>query len=399
MKKIYLLAALASAITFTSCSNDQEIDHNLTNTKAIGFRTFIDKGNGSKAAVTTSDNILSFTVTGWWDREKKETIDKAVTDGAVPADQYMFNGFDISRREAGNWAYTPVRYWPAEEIIGGGITFFAYSPAASKHVTTGLTNYTGDAIAYTVPDIYDTNNKTQGQEDFLLARTDALKGKIDNDADSKDNVDLTFAHALSRVKFSARTTNTGLTYVIGGVELVNIAKSGTIKLANIPVGGAFTYSDTDPSSDPVVLWEKTGDPKNLGLDIGESPINLLEEYKSLLGDYNALMVLPQTTVAGDPDDEGRGKTPTAGFWIKVSYKAYLNNPDKGTYFAGSKEKYEDRYFRVIDPLRSTSEKDVPFSFEIGRQYNFRLTFGDEAEDAISFEVKVGGWDEEINVAP
>ncbi|MDL2208667.1 fimbrillin family protein [Parabacteroides sp. OttesenSCG-928-O15] len=394
MKKIYLLAALASVITLNSCSNDQEIDNGLTNTKAIGFRTFIDKGNGSKAAVTTSDNILSFTVTGWWDREKKGTIDQAVTDGAVPADQYMFNGFDISRREAGitNWTYTPVRYWPAEEIIGGGITFFAYSPAASKHVTTGLTDYTGAAIAYTVPDIYDTSNKTQGQEDFLLARTDALKGKNDDDANSKDNVELTFAHALSRVKFSARTTNTGLTYVIGGVELVNIAKSGTIDLADIPVGGTFTYNDTDPTGDgPVVLWEKTGTTSDLGLDIGESPINLLGEYKSLLGDYNALMVLPQTTVAGAAADEGRGKTPTAGFWIKVSYKAYLNNPDKGTYFAGSKEAYEDRYFRVIDPLRSTSETTKGFSFEIGRQYNFYLTFGDEAEEAISFEVAVGDW--------
>ncbi|MDH6392051.1 hypothetical protein M2480_003057 [Parabacteroides sp. PFB2-12] len=398
MKKIYLLAALASAITFTSCSNDQEIDNGLTNTKAIGFRTFIDKGNGSKAAVTTSDNILSFTVTGWWDREKNGTIDKAVTNNAVPADQYMFNGFDISRREAGNWAYTPVRYWPAEEIIGGGITFFAYSPAASTHVTTGLTDYKGDAIAYTVPDIYDTNNKTQGQEDFLLARTDALTEKSEKGLNN-GNVQLTFAHALSRVKFSARTTNTGLTYVIGGVELVNIAKSGTIKLANIPVGGAFTYSDTDPSSDPVVLWEKTGSTSDLGLDIGESPINLLGEYKSLLGDYNALMVLPQTTVAGDPDEEGRGKTPTAGFWIKVSYKAYLNNPDNGTYFAGDKDNYEDRYFRVIDPLRSTSEGDKGFSFEIGRQYNFYLTFGDEAEDAISFEVAVGDWSDAINVTP
>ncbi|MDH6342775.1 hypothetical protein M2134_001653 [Parabacteroides sp. PM6-13] len=392
MKKIYLLAALASAITFTSCSNDQEIDHNLTNTKAIGFRTFIDKGNGSKAAVTTSDNILSFTVTGWWDRENKKTFADAKDEaGNIPADQYMFNAFDISRREAGNWAYTPVRYWPAEEIIGGGITFFAYSPAASKNVTTGLTNYKGAAIAYTVPDIYDTNNKTQGQEDFLLARTDALTGKTD-DLNSNGNVQLTFTHALSRVKFSARTTNTGLTYVIGGVELVNIAKSGTIDLAKIPVDGAFTYNDSDPTDNvPVVLWKKGDDRGNLGLDIGESPINLLGEYKSLLGDYNALMVLPQTTEVGDKADEVRGTIPSGGFWIKVSYKAYLNNPDKGTYFAGSKEAYEDRYFRVIDPLRSTSTTEQGFSFEIGRQYNFYLTFGDEAEEAISFEVVVGDW--------
>lgn len=399
MKKIYLLAALAATITFTSCSNDQEIDNGLTNTKAIGFRTFIDKGNGSKAAVTTGDNILSFTVTGWWDRENKKTFADALVENKIPADQYMFNAFDISRREAGDWAYTPVRYWPAEEIIGGGITFFAYSPAASKHVTTGVKDYKGNAIAYTVPDIYDTNNKTQGQEDFLLARTGALTEKSDEGLNN-GNVQLTFAHALSRVKFSARTTNTGLTYVIGGVELVNIAKSGTIDLAKIPVGGAFTYNDSDPTGDgPVVLWGKTGTTSDLGLDIGESPINLLGEYKSLLGDYNALMVLPQTTEVGAAADEGRGKTPTEGFWIKVSYKAYLNNPDKGTYFAGDKDNYEDRYFRVIDPLRSTSTDTKGFSFEIGRQYNFYLTFGDEAEDAITFEVEVGGWDEEINVAP
>lgn len=391
-KIIYKLAVISLAIALGSCSSDVEIDNSGTNnknSKEIGFRSFIDKGNATRATVTNSENILGFTVTGWWDR----------TNGAnggiefAAVDEYLFNAFDITRREINTgmteWDYSPKRYWPADDIIGGGVSFFAYSPASSKYVSQGLYNYTGDKIAYTVPNPKKNNSDKVAQEDFLLARTD--------DGLESGTVALNFYHALSRVKFFARTTNTNLTYVIGGVELVGVYMKGDIDLSKIShTGDPFTYPDA-VGTDPLTLWDVdvSDGSDSIRLDLGESPINLLgvgvesREYHSLHGESSALMVLPQTTELGIIRESDSKRT---GFWIKVSYKAYLNNPD-GTYFAGSKEKYEDVYFQVVDDLRSTGATTVPFTFEIGRQYNFCLEFGSEAGKEISFTVNVSGWND------
>lgn len=402
MRKLSLLAAMAAVFTLVSCSNDLELDASQTDAREIGFRSFIDKGSATRSTITDKENMLGFTVTGWWDRTGAGNISDALTN----ANEYMFNAFDISRRESsstiGDWTYTPVRYWPSDDIIGGGVSFFAYSPAASKSVTKGLHNYIGDAIGYTVPDpleLISSNPdvyRAKEQEDFLLARTEAMDPKTDGTI-----VKLNFIHALSRVKFYARTTNTNLTYVIGAVELVGVNKSGKIDidgnlptLKAIPTDGTFTYNDIDPNSIPVVFWTNQTDPGSIGLDMGKSPINLLgvgsdNKYHSLHGDVNALMVMPQKTTLGtiDPNDPANN----TGFLIKVSYKAYLNNPD-GTYFAGSKDKYEDVFFRVTDKLRSKDGNEEPFTFEIGRQYNFCIEFGSEAGDDISFDVEVKNWD-------
>ncbi|MDH6535548.1 uncharacterized protein YjbI with pentapeptide repeats [Parabacteroides sp. PM5-20] len=361
MKK-FVLIAVTTALALSSCSNDQEFDSIQTKNKEIDFRSFIDKGTQSRATVTTGENILGFTVTGWWDR----TGNNDITNAANAGDEYLFNAFDINRREegVGTWSYSPKRYWPAADIIEGGISFFAYSPASSKNVTkdNGLYNYKGNELEYTVPD----PSRTEAQEDFLLARTGALK--------TDKPVELNFAHALSRVRFFARTTQTNLTYVVGGVEMIGLQKTGRINMENIPDKGIFSYNDISTTSTPVIHWTPTGTTSDLGIDIGESPINLLgtsgSKYHSLQGETNALMVLPQKI---------------NNFQIKVYYKAYLNNPE-GTYFAGSKDKYEERSFTVTDNLRNGD-----FPFEIGRQYNFCLQFGDEVGDEITFSVEVGDW--------
>ncbi|MDL2320293.1 fimbrillin family protein [Alistipes sp. OttesenSCG-928-B03] len=408
MKTLYWLAAMTIVITMGSCSNDQELDTTQTknNGKEIGFRSFIDKGNATRATVTTGSNILGFTVTGWWDRKGTSTTAGDITKAETNGDEYIFNAFEINRRETGidDWSYSPMRYWPSEEIIGGGVTFFAYSPASSQNVKVGLHNYTGDKIEYTVP-----NPKTQTeirvtpQEDFLLAKTGP---KDENDKVITDGtVALNFVHALSRAKFFARTTKPNLTYVIGGIEMIGLSMTGKIAFDDVvdalDTNGAFEYPAAD--KDPLTIWGEHADKGKLVLDMGDSPINLLNEFSSLHGESGALMVLPQVTnLAEDPTKWGKtdDEDPTPDddhteFLIKVRYKAYLNNPT-GTYYAGGDNWYENAYFLVIDEARSTKDKTVPFAFEIGRQYNFYFTFGSEVGEEITFNVGVANWDDTHN---
>ncbi|WP_280758154.1 fimbrillin family protein [Parabacteroides sp. PM6-13] len=384
MRRMLMLAASA-AVMLTSCSNDKEIGdvEGDKNGSEINFRTLIDKGAESRATVTNSENILGFTVSGWWDK----TTDGTTTElGNTNTGGYLFNAFDLTRREAGvtDWEYDPKIYWPSS---GKGVLFYAYSPASSKHVTKGkgLYDYKGGSIEYTVPD----PGEAEAQEDFLLARTGNL---------NKETVKLNFAHVLSRATFSARKTNTDMTYLIKSVTLVNIKKNGKIDYAVIPTGGSFAdeYATALAANKRVVHWTDHATPDggndNLSIDLGETPAFVQydeSKFHSILGETNALMVLPQTTKLWDDTKEGLANK---GFAIQVEYKAYLDVNDPGTYYAGSPTTWKEVYFPVLDAALTTEESPVAHTFEIGRQYNFALTFGvAEAGGKIGFDVNVGDW--------
>lgn len=374
MRRLPYVTAMAMMLALGSCTNDRELHDMQTQNEEqeINFRSFIDKGTGTRATITNGDNILGFTVTGWWDKSNSEAagITNPATNGG-----YLFNAFDLTRGEAGVWDYSPKLYWPS---TGYGVYFYAYSPASSKHVTTGLKDYAGEKIAYTVPN----PSSTESQEDFLLART--VKDE------KSGTVTLNFAHALSRATFSAKKTNPGLTYLIRSVELLNINKSGKIDLKDIPTDANF--APYEPTDEPIVLWESE-DAGDIAVDLGDSPIYVeSDKYNSILGPTNALMIMPQTTELGDIDDIDE----SVGFWVRVRYKAFLD-AEEGPYYAGSKgtalETYKTVYFPVLDAARSTEGNPVPHTFEIGRQYNFSLTFGTDAGEPISFAVEVGDWND------
>lgn len=364
MRKFLFMAAIA-ALVLSSCSEDKEIGKIEERGSEIAFRTFIDKGVNPRATVTDGTNILGFTVTAWWD--KKATPGSPAIGSSNPDEGgYLFNAYDITRREAGiaDWNYDPKLYWPTK---GSGVYFYAYSPASSKNVTKtkGLYNYEGNVLEYTVPD----PSRNEAQEDFLLAKTDALDGK------TTSVVHLNFAHALSRATFSAKKTS-DLTYLIKSVEMMDLHKTGEIEFKNIPTSASFTYNGS------TVYWDPKGTKGSISVDLGESPVYVQkDEYHSILGPTNALMVLPQITTDGDPSTQ-------AGFLVKVLYKAYVDVDDPGTYYAGKPGKEDDKYKTVYFKVPG-------HVFEIGRQYNFALTFGTDAGGEIKFDVSVGDWSDAI----
>lgn len=389
MRRMLMLAASA-AVMLTSCSNDKEIgDLEEKNGGEINFRTLIDKGAESRATVTNSENILGFTVTGWWD--KTAGGNDLVIGGTADKGGYLFNAFDLTRREAIEkgtpWDYDPKIYWPSS---GSGVHFFAYSPASSKNVNKGINNYQANQqLEYTVPD----PGKTEAQEDFLMTKTGVLN--------KEKTVKLNFAHVLSRATFSARKTNKDMTYLIKSVTLVNIKKSGKIKYEVIPSGGSFAaeYTKALDEDKGVVHWTDHATPNggndNLSIDLGETPAFVRYDdegtFYSILGETNALMVLPQTTKIWD---DSQATFTAKGFAVKVEYKAYIDVNDPGTYYAGAPDgdnEWKTVYFPVLDKDLSKEGSPVAHTFEIGRQYNFALTFGSEAGGAIGFDVSVGDW--------
>lgn len=370
MKKLFLYATML-AFVLSSCSNDNELGTIEVDTSAIEFRTLNeDKTTNTRAAVTDKDNILSFTVTG----------QKQSDQG------YLFNGFGVTRGESSNWAYSPLRYWPANDKVN----FYAYSPTASRNIKTGegLTDFDYSASApftYTVPEI----KKNDAQEDFLIARL------LDQN-EAVGTVNLNFQHALSRVTFSAKTTQKNVTYIITGVELVNLYPSATMDLTDtdIPQTGSFAYSTTTP----LLIWDdhataSTSGKTTYSVDKGDAPIYMTTDFTSLLGVTNGLMVMPQTTTLYTGNGTEAQAPATTGtyanqFAIKVAYKAFVDD----IYYAGTATTDAVKYFPV-----KTINSFPNFVFEIGRQYNFFLTFGDEVGKDIKFEVGVSDWDNSTSI--
>lgn len=361
MKKMFFLAA-AVALIVSSCSSDDILSVDKKES-AIEFRTVNDeKTTNTRAAITDLTNILSFTVTSYWEAGTT----------SVSESQYLFNAFDITRGEDSKWSYTPLMYWPT----GGSADFYAYSPASSVNLTTGLKNYINGTIAYKVPQIKENN----AQEDFLVAKAIGKKEV----AGGTPPVPLNFHHALSRIKFFAKTTHEDMTYIVDEIALVNLNEEGTLNLStlNIPETGSITYPSTVFPS-----WTPTRNKVSYTADMGKSPIQLVYDedgkFSSLLGDTNAILVMPQETTLYTGDGTS---SPGTDFAIKVSYKAYAG----GIYYAGSETQSEVRYFAV--PAGSS-----PITFEMGRQYAFYLIFGDNAGDEINFNVAVQNWDDANNI--
>lgn len=368
MSKVLFLATI-TALTFASCTKDNEI----LETKAsdtIEFRTLTNKG--TKAAITNEQNILSFAVTGI--KMKESTVTPGTFD---TPDGYLFNAFGITRGEnsSNEWDYTPKRYWPEERTVD----FYAYSPSSSRNIEAGkgIDGYVaGNKITYTVPQV----SETDAQEDFLVAR---LTGQDKNSG----SVKLNFHHALSRIKFYAKTTQKNITYTIESVELMNLNTTGNLDLDNdgIVETGSLVY---DPAGDPTVIWENQGTTDTYTVDMGTAPIYLLNEYRSILGKAGAILVMPQAT---NLSTNGTGKVAPATndeFAIKVSYKAFVDD----IYYAGSATTPEVKYFAVKDIDGRTGG----IAFEMGRQYNFYLGFGEDVNGEIKFEVGVSDWSDVPN---
>ncbi|MDL2289996.1 fimbrillin family protein [Paludibacteraceae bacterium OttesenSCG-928-F17] len=360
MKKLFLFA-VAIALTLASCSNDKELNFPVEkNTDgSIEFRTLTDKG---RAAITNESNILSFTVTGI---KMKESATPGTFD---TPDGYLFNAFGITRGEKSTWDYTPKRYWPE----GNKINFYAYSPSSSRNIKDGegITDYTdAKSITYTVPQIEESN----AQEDFLVAR-------LTNQDKNTGAVKLNFHHTLSRIMFFAKTTQKNITYTIEKVELLNLKTTGKLNLndAAIKETGALDYST------PLVVWTAQSDPEKYTVDMGASPIYLLNDYASILGKTGAMLVMPQPTTISSKGT-GKEEPATGEFAIAVSYRAFVDDVD----YAGSEGNPVVKYFAVEDPASAGSG----LTFEMGRQYNFYLGFGEDVNGEIKFEVGVSDWND------
>lgn len=352
MKKNLLFAAIA-ALTFASCSSDGEApgDNISTAGQAIDFRTGM-----TKTTTTTLASMTDFSVSA--DR----------TPGAVGFD--FMTDVSVARRGATSWVYGPVKFWPTgpDGTTLPDIHFFAYSPAGSRNMVGSMTHPGSPSqtalIQYTVP-----LTQEDIPVDFLVAAT-TVAGVVPPAA--YPTVSLTFKHALSRVTFSAKNTAPDARFVIKGIQLVNLAQTGTISLKTNSIGWSSTVSSQDQKY--VASFPKAGVfvPYNAAVDSDPT------SYTSLTSFNEGLVVLPQTVSAGTTTPVTR---PSSG--------AISVGSNTGAYVAVSYDVYDGASATV--PFISET-KYFPLAIQLDMATEYNLLFKLVAGGTVSFTVgNVSGW--------
>lgn len=204
MKKKFVFAALAVA-ALLSCSKDDTISVNKTN-NGIMFGVLNNKVQ-TKATETTVTNIGSFNVFAY------------IHDNGVVADYTTttpyYDNVVINVDNAGNCTYadgTKQKMWPS----GKEVNFLAFSPS-----TTEYTYLKG-----TVSTDLTTKLAAADQKDLVVAQS------LNQSGIGQDNykTQMKFYHALSQIKFSAKSKYSSVTFKVKSITLTGVNTSGSAPL-------------------------------------------------------------------------------------------------------------------------------------------------------------------------
>ena len=229
MKTSVLLSGLALAcMAMTACSNESVLDEAAAS-KTIGFRSMVDKeSRGSAGAITTS-NIDFFRVFGYF----RET-------GSTAAPTNIFDYVGVTKNASSVWEYDNLAYWAANKdyyfmafstnVMGVRPWTYTFPTTdvdtklaafdTNKGIGTLHMSNAGDGASYQ-PGVYDLVYA------YATRTTDAT---ISNSS----NVNLSFNHLMSRVRFKLTNgiANSAYSIDVNNVKLTNTTAEGTYTFAN-----------------------------------------------------------------------------------------------------------------------------------------------------------------------
>ena len=330
-KNFFMGIAAMAALTLVSCSSDDlnSLSDTPSKNEAISFDSYLGRSavsvNGSRGSVLEIDDLKSstegFGVFGNY----------SSTDGEAFGSNLFDNQKVTYSSTNEKWEYTPVKYWSPQ----GHIDFLAYAPRVDG------TTLNGSSIEFTVAD------NAADQKDLLWAN--AANQTMANNSGTKKYVKFQFAHALSRLGYTVKTSLTDAITLkkitlAGSADETKTAfyTKGTIDLSKTSSTGLWKTSDTDTKQN--FDWLSTD--KTLDSDTKNS-------------DTEYLFVIPQ--------DFSKTTENADALFVIVEYTI----------------KYGDE-----KPVTYTVSSQLKQNFEQGKAYSINLTFG---LTPIEFDADVTTW--------
>ena len=346
MKKSFLLAAFAG-ILLAGCTSDEQTEVATSrtdnpivfNSPIVNAQTRATQPGEQVGSYKTSE---SFHVYGVWSEGN------LVSWGT--AKQYMdtkVNYKEISTDIKENyWASDVTYYWPKV----GKLSFAAYSPADCS----GTKSY--EATGLTIAN-FEIEGTTANQYDLMysersLNRTNSLQLGSGITATYKSGVDIQFKHALSSIKFQAKTSE-------------NYSNT-TIRIKKIEIGGTYykgTFNETvtdDASYTSSPSWNVDNDIITTNYVAYEDGTGITINTSDQLVKSNDVILLPQTL----PD--------AATFTITYTIQSQ-----------GSSE---------ITQIATQTIKDLTTTWEMGKRYTYTIVF---TLNQIFFTPEVSDWANQI----
>ena len=292
-----------------------------------------DWGVNTRAAIVSASDfnskVSSFRVWGYFDSS-------ASADGATPGGLFVgesaTEGAVINGNGSGTWTFANSsleRFWPP---TNSPLNFQAVAPASDGSFT--ISNTVSNNLPHVVANVtVPTDNAAQ--KDIMFASASSQ-----TQSSNGGKVALAFKHAMSSIRFSAKTSASTITAEVGGISLCNIRSTGKVGYITDNTLGCST------NASPVASYA-----------LGMSAKTLSTTLTNLTNSDGNLIMLPQTTTAWSPSVPvaSAGTATYVALSIKVAYN--------GVYRIGSSSAYETVY--------------IPFAaaWEQGKLYTYNLTVG------------------------
>ena len=355
MKKNFFLAALAG-VALVGCAKNEVAQVTDDSQREITFAAPV-------MSVTTKTQEIpetvyptsapSFGVYGWY-------VAGATYDASA-ATEYMRN-VEVKRDpsidktddtgDKGAWISDKAYYWPKQ----GSITFDAYSPY--DNVNTLVTCDKANGLTITG---FGVTNVLDDQVDLLYSTRayDKTSSKGTTN-DMYDGVDIVFNHALSVVKFTAKTAE-------------DYASTTTIKVTKIQIVDALTKATFEQNVDNST---KTDDPKWISYTADKATFTSLDKAEDVVTALStspancgvSMIVLPQDFTA------------STKLYIEYYIQTGSSAPIKQTF----EIPLNDSGFSYTEGGSTVTVT----GWEIGKRYTYNLSIG---LDKIYFAPSVTNW--------
>lgn len=208
MKKNLLLLGLAVA-AMTSCTNEEVLSELQESPKAISFDSFVNKA--TRAVTPTDANISKFYAYAYYG-----------------TDQTVFNGEKVTKSDS-KWGYTHTAYWTQNVY-----QFAAYADGNNGDSLTNVA-FADEKLtisSYTVSDAKD-----------LVA--DVIKKDNSNFGVAAQDVQFTFEHLLTKVKFNIINTSPDYKMKITALTVTGAKATGKV---DVTANGAVWTGDANASA-------------------------------------------------------------------------------------------------------------------------------------------------------
>lgn len=350
------MAAIVAA-GLSSCSKESVVDTEINKTgNAINFGSYATRG------VPVADNT-AFAVSG-----SAFGVSAFIsTDATNP---YMGTTTEGTQIVYGTtaWDYataSDLRYWPTGDET---LDFYAYAPYNHESINSkSFTSTAGVVLDVTIP-----AEATQADIMFAEAKTVATPSPIAAQ-------ELLFKHALTQVKFAARTATEGLFVDINGIVLKNICSKGIFTSSTAAWTSIETLADyTVKNAAVVASYDNDADTDGQQL--------------AAIGDENVLMLIPQKLSAVVIDTDKLPKVGDTGAYAVISCKIYQKtvgeNPTN-VYLIGDVDTYADVYVPISS---QNSDKEEIWNRAKIVTYNLLIGAGSATGlEPITFSTDVEEW--------